>query len=79
MVIDSRPQGARVFIDGKEFGFTPLRLTAQPVGDRAVRLELANHHPWTNTAKVAAGEPAPVAGSLNRLDKIDCWAECSVC
>jgi hypothetical protein len=67
MVIDSRPQGARVFIDGKDFGFTPLRLTAQPVGDRAVRLELANHHPWTNTAKVTAGEPTHVTGSLEPI------------
>ena len=67
MVIDSRPQGARVFIDGKDVGFTPLRLTAQPVGARAVRLELANHLPWTNTAKVTAGEPAHVTGSLEPI------------
>ena len=30
--VDSRPRGARVFIDGKEVGVTPLRLTGQPVG-----------------------------------------------
>jgi hypothetical protein len=67
LVVDSRPQGARVFIDGKDLGFTPLRLTSQPVGDHAVRLELANHHPWTNTAKVTGQGPAHVTGSLEPI------------
>jgi hypothetical protein len=65
--IDSRPQGARVFIDGKPQGVTPLRLTGQSVGAHEVRLELADHQPWTATARVVAGTTVRVTGSLDRL------------
>ena len=67
IVIDSRPQGARAFVDGKDYGVTPLRLTAQPVGSHVVRLELANHLPWTATTRVAAQETAYVTGSLEPI------------
>ena len=65
--VDSRPRGARVFINGKELGVTPLRLAAQPVGSHVVRLELADHQSWTATAKVVAQKTAPVTGSLERI------------
>ena len=65
--VDSRPRGARVFIDGKEVGVTPVQLTAQPPGRRVVRLELADHQPWTETRTVVAGELARVTGSLERI------------
>ncbi len=65
--VDSRPQGARVLIDGREVGVTPFRLPGVPVGSYAVRLELVDHTPWTATAKVAAGETARVTGSLDRI------------
>ena len=67
MVIDSRPQGARAFVDGKDYGVTPLRLPAQPVGQHVVRLELANHLPWTATTRVAAQETSYVTGSLEPI------------
>jgi hypothetical protein len=65
--VDSRPQGARVLIDGREVGVTPFRLPGVPVGSYAVRLELVDHTPWTATTKVAAGETARVTGSLDRI------------
>jgi hypothetical protein len=65
--VDSRPRGARVFIDGKEVGVTPVQLTAQPPGRRVVRLELVDHQSWTETRTVAAGELARVTGSLERI------------
>ena len=65
--VDSRPRGARVFIDGKEVGVTPVQLTAQPPGRRVVRLELVDHQPWTETRTVVAGELARVTGSLERI------------
>ncbi len=65
--VDSRPRGARVFIDGKEVGVTPLQLTAQPLGPRVVRLELADHQSWTETKTVVAGDVARITGSLDRI------------
>jgi hypothetical protein len=65
--VDSRPQGARVFIDGKLQGVTPLRLTNQTAGSYAVRLELTDHQPWTDTTRVTPGIVARVTGSLERI------------
>jgi len=65
--VDSRPRGARVLIDGKEYGVTPTRVPAQTVGQHVVRLELADHAPWTKTESVTAGTTARVTGSLERI------------
>jgi hypothetical protein len=65
--VDSRPQGARVLIDGKLQGVTPLRLTNQAAGSYAVRLELTDHQPWTDTTRVTPGGVARVTGSLERI------------
>jgi hypothetical protein len=65
--VDSRPRGARVFIDGKEVGVTPLTLEAQPVGSHVVRLELADHQPVTTTTQVVGQKTAPVTLSLDRI------------
>jgi serine/threonine protein kinase len=67
LFIDSRPQGARVLVDGRDVGVTPLRLPGQAVGEHTVRLELADHQAWTATARVGAGERARVTGSLERI------------
>jgi serine/threonine protein kinase len=65
--VDSRPRGARVVLDGKVIGTTPLRIPDVSVGSHAIRLELADHQPWTNTAQVAAGQEARVTGSLEPI------------
>jgi hypothetical protein len=65
--VDSRPRGARVFIDGKEVGVTPLTLTGQAVGSRVVRLELADHQSPTVTTEVTAQKTARVTLSLERI------------
>jgi hypothetical protein len=65
--IDSRPQGARVLIDGKPAGVTPLRLSNQAPGPREIRLDLADHQTWTAITRVTAGQTARVTGSLERI------------
>jgi serine/threonine protein kinase len=67
LFIDSRPQGAKVILNGKPAGVTPLRLNEQPVGAYEVRLELADHQAWTATARVVGGETARVTGSMERI------------
>jgi hypothetical protein len=64
--VDSRPRGARVFLDGTAIGATPLRIAASS-GSHTVRLELANHSPWSTRVVVRAGQQAPVTGSLERI------------
>jgi hypothetical protein len=65
--VDSRPRGARVFVDGKEVGVTPLTLAAQPVGSHVVRLELADHQSVTATTQVVGQKTASVTLSLDRV------------
>jgi hypothetical protein len=65
--VDSRPQGARVFIDNKEQGVTPVTLTGQTPGSRVVRLELPDHSPRSETVTLKPGATARVTGSLERI------------
>jgi PEGA domain len=65
--VDSRPRGARVFVDGRAVGVTPLQLGDIPVGARVIRLELPNHRTWTDSRRVVAGETTRVTGSLEQI------------
>jgi hypothetical protein len=65
--IDSRPVGARVFVDDRPVGTTPVRVPDVAPGSRVVRLELADHRPWTEVAQVSRGKTTRVAGSLEPI------------
>jgi hypothetical protein len=67
LYVDSRPRGARVIIDEKFVGVTPLQLQDIPAGGHAVRLELTDHQPWRTTATVFSGRDNRVTGSLERI------------
>ena len=65
--VDSRPRGARVSIDGKAVGVTPLRVSDVRVGTHVVRLELPDHRLWSSTTRVTSGQEQRVTGSLERI------------
>ena len=65
--IDSRPTGARVFVDDRAVGATPVRLPDVTPGSHVVRLELPDHQVWTERAQVTAGKTTRVAGSLEPI------------
>jgi hypothetical protein len=65
--VDSRPRGARVFIDGRAVGVTPLRLGDVPAGSHAIRLELPDHRPLTSTTRVSPGQEARFTASLDPI------------
>ena len=65
--VDSRPQGARVFLDGRAVGTTPVTVPEVAIGSHVVRLELPDHRPWTASRQVSAGEVERVTGSLERI------------
>lgn len=64
LVIESRPSGASITLDGKLVGTTPLTLESIAPGRHSVRLELAGHLPVTIAADVKPGERRRVAASL---------------
>jgi eukaryotic-like serine/threonine-protein kinase len=59
----SRPAGARVTIDKKAAGVTPLK-TSVAAGRRTIRLELDGYAPWSRTITVDAGRPTRIGASL---------------
>jgi Protein kinase domain/PEGA domain len=65
--VDSNPRGARVFLDGKPMGATPMRIPEVPIGSHVVRLELPDHRAWTGTATVVSGKDVRVTGSLEPI------------
>ena len=65
-MVDSRPAGARVFVDGNLVGTTPLLLDAVNAGDHGVRLELDGFNPWSTSTRIVGGERNRVSGSLEQ-------------
>ena len=64
--IDSRPTGARVFVDGKEAGITPFAAPRVAIGSHVIRIEMDGYQPWSTSVQVVAGDRARVAASLDR-------------
>jgi serine/threonine protein kinase len=66
LVIESRPAGASVLVDGQPAGTTPLRLSDVKAGKHAVRLERDGYRIWTAGVNVPAGESSRVTASLEK-------------
>lgn len=66
LMVDSRPAGARVLVDGKLVGTTPLLLDSVAAGEHTVRLDLDGFQPWTTGTTVTGGERTRVSGSLEQ-------------
>ena len=65
--VDSRPRGARVLLDGKFIGTTPMRIPDVRIGSHIIRLQLDDHSDWTSSTRVVSGEESRVTGSLERI------------
>jgi hypothetical protein len=66
LTVESRPSGARVSVDGRVAGRTPLTLDAVTAGDHPVILELDGYRRWASSVRVVPGAPARVRASLER-------------
>jgi hypothetical protein len=64
--VDSRPGGARVFIDGRLVGMTPISVAQVGAGAHAIRLERDGYRRWSSSIRMVAGEPNRVTASLER-------------
>jgi eukaryotic-like serine/threonine-protein kinase len=65
--VDSRPRGAKVTIDGRDAGVTPVQIPEVALGRRSVRLELAGFKTLTADVVVTAGPPAKLAVTLEQV------------
>jgi hypothetical protein len=66
LIVDSRPPGAKVFLNGREVGSTPLELPAVPAGEHALHLELEGYRRWATAVRIVPAERNRVAASLDR-------------
>jgi serine/threonine-protein kinase len=66
LVVDSRPTGAKVFLDGRAVGSTPLSMREVRAGEHAVRLEHDGYRRWSGSVRVVAAEQNRVTASLER-------------
>jgi hypothetical protein len=64
LVVQSRPAGARVTINGRSTGVTPLTVATMTPGSHRVRIERPGYQPWTTTVRVTPGARARVGASL---------------
>jgi hypothetical protein len=64
--VESRPAGARVFLDGKLLGTTPLTVPNVAAGSHAIRLERDGYSRWTASIRIVAGERNRVTASMER-------------
>jgi hypothetical protein len=64
--IDSRPGGARVFIDGQLVGTTPMSVPQVGAGAHAIRLERDGYRRWSSSIRIVTGEPNRVTASLEK-------------
>jgi serine/threonine protein kinase len=67
LYVVSRPSGARVLVDGRFHGTTPLLVSDVRPGDRTVRLEYPGRRTWTSRVTVVGGERQRVAASLEEV------------
>src|SRR5439155_23006854 len=56
LAIDSRPPGAKVYVDGKLMGNTPLALGDVRAGEHVVRIEQDGYRRWSSSVRVVAAE-----------------------
>ena len=66
LTVQSRPSGAKVFLDGRLIGTTPLQIPAVRAGEHAIRLEYDGYRRWSSAVRIVASEATRVTASLER-------------
>jgi len=64
--VQSRPTGARVYVNDQLAGSTPIAVPDVPAGPVRVRIELDGYQPWVTVVRVSPGGQTKVAASLER-------------
>lgn len=62
--VDSNPRGARVSVDGKFVGISPLRVSDLSPGEHRVQFDLAGHKSVTSTVNIVGGDVKRVTVTL---------------
>jgi hypothetical protein len=66
VLIESTPPGARIRINGRDLGPTPLTVRQLRPGTHTLELRLSGYKPWSQRLTVAAGDKRRVTATLER-------------
>ena len=66
MMVESKPSNARVHVDGRLVGQTPLKLPSVAAGDHSIVIEHEGYRRWASSVRIVAGKPSRVTASLER-------------
>ncbi len=66
LIVDSRPSGASVFIDGRLMGRTPLLLDEVEAREHVIAMDMAGYKRWASSIAVVGGVRTRVAASLEQ-------------
>jgi len=69
LAVESRPVGARVTVNGKPSGNTPIMISDLPPGDYRVTMSLSGYREFATTVRVVAGERARAAARLTEQEQ----------
>lgn len=69
LLVESRPSGATVTVNGVNRGVTPMTLSGLAPGEYVVQLQLTGYRTITTTVRVVAGERARAAASLTEQER----------
>ena len=64
ILVASSPPGAKIYLDGKEQGISPVALTGLMPGQYRVRVETPGFASWSSQVEVGHGETAGVTARL---------------
>ncbi len=64
--VESLPSGARVFVDGRLVGTTPVASARIAAGSHVVRVDRTGFLPWTSPIQIVTGQNLRVTASLER-------------
>jgi serine/threonine protein kinase len=73
LLVESRPAGARVVLDGKSLGVTPLTVPDVRVGSHPLRLERAGYKTLVTSVVIKSGERARIAVTLELSGALGSW------
>ena len=65
--VDSRPDGAQVFVDGRSVGYTPLVVGDLAPGTHSIRMQLAGYRPWVTRGDAVARGPRTGGGVVGTV------------
>lgn len=69
LALQSKPSGARVSINGKPVGVTPIVVSSLPAGSRVIRVTTDGYHPWSSAVRIVANQRNLVTATLDPMQR----------